>query len=44
MAEAAGIRAALVRLGFAQPSADYITNDQGLDMLSEFAILTDDEI
>ena len=44
MAQAAGVRSALVRLGFTQPSAEYITNDQGLDTLIEFAILTDDEI
>ena len=44
MADIVAIRAALTRMGFTNPAALFITDDQGLDTLSEFAILKDDEV
>lgn len=44
MAAVAAIRAALGRLGFTANAAQFITDQQGLDDLDEFAILTDAEV
>ena len=44
MAHVIALRAMLERLGFSAPAALYITNDQGMNELSEFTLLTDDEV
>ena len=35
---------ALARMGFTQPTINYMTMRQGMDSLEEFKILTDDEV
>ena len=44
MAHVIALRAMLERLGFSAPAALYITNDQGMNELSEFTLLTNDEV
>ena len=44
MAHVIALRTMLERLGFSAPAALYITNDQGMNKLSEFTLLTDDEV
>ena len=41
---AAAMRAALGRLGFSAQASTYIANDQGLDTLDEWKVLTDSEV
>ena len=43
MAEVAALRQALVRLGFTNEAATYITTDQGIDSLEQLRYLTDEE-
>ena len=42
MAQVVALTTALVRLGFSQAAATYITHEQGMDSLSEFQELDDD--
>ena len=44
MADVVALRAALTRLGFSAKGAGFITDNQGLDTLDEFKVLTIDEI
>ena len=44
MAAVVALRTALVRLGFSIQAAAFITDDQGLNALSEFRLLKDDEV
>ena len=44
MADLPAIRSALERIGFTQEARNYITNNQGLDEIEEFRILTDEEV
>ena len=44
MAAVNAIRAALVRIGFSVPSAEFLTNVQGFDTMDKFKVLTDDEV
>ena len=44
MAETVTIRAALVRMGFSKDAAGVVVDDQGLNELTEFRILTDNEV
>jgi hypothetical protein len=43
-ANQAAIRSALTRLGFSNQAATFINEDQEMDDLDEFALLTDDEV
>ena len=43
-AELIALRAALVRVGLSGAAATFLTDDQGLNSLVEFGILTDDEV
>ena len=44
MADLVAIRTALTRLGFTAKAANMITNNQCMESLDEFALLTDDEV
>ena len=44
MAELQALREALQRIGFSEEASEYITDDQGLDEVEEFRILSDDEV
>jgi len=44
MAELQEIREALQRIGFSEEASEYITDNQGLDEVEEFRILSDDEV
>jgi hypothetical protein len=41
---AAAMRTAMIRLGFSNPAAHAIVDDQGIDTIPELALLTDDEV
>ena len=44
MADPAAIRGALDRIGFSAVARNYIVNDQGIDAVEEFRILSDEEV
>jgi hypothetical protein len=39
-----GLRQALQRIGLTNAASEYLTDEQGMDNLNEFRILTDDEV
>jgi hypothetical protein len=43
-ADLAALRTALGRMGLTVEAAEYLIDHQGMDSLSEFQILTDDEV
>ena len=44
MAETVTIRVALVQMSFSEDAAGVVVDDQGLNKLTEFRILTDNEV